>query len=297
MLGTHDELTNDPDGAYSQLIRLQEIKKDSSEQYGANDSDKLESFVESGRESRQRSLSPEIVNSSNKSFVVSNYRPTTLEGGSEFLPSEAASHKSKTPDVPFLRLAYLNKPEFPVLLIGTLAAAVTGAMQPILGLLVSKMINTFFEPADELRKDVKFWALMFVFFSVASFIFQPLRSYFFAVAGSKLIERIRLMCFEKIIHMEVGWFDKAQNSSGALGARLSTDAASIRTLVGDALGLLVQDIATIITALVIGFETSWQLSLIILVLLPLLLVNGHLQIKSMQGFSTDARVCALYTQM
>jgi ATP-binding cassette, subfamily B (MDR/TAP), member 1 len=268
LLGTHDELTNDPDGAYSQLIRLQEIKKDSSEQHGANDSDKLETFVESGRESR----------------------PTTL-GVSEFLPSAPASHKSKTPDVPFLRLAYLNKPEIPALLIGTLAAAVIGAMQPILGLLVSKMINTFFEPADELRKDVNFWALMFVFFSVASFVFQPLRSYFFAVAGSKLIKRIRLMCFEKIIRMEVGWFDKAENSSGALGARLSADAASIRTLVGDALGLLVQDIATVITALVIGFETSWQLSLIILVLLPLLLVNGHVQFKSMQGFSTDARVC------
>ncbi|MCI81571.1 ABC transporter B family member, partial [Trifolium medium] len=49
--------------------------------------------------------------------------------------------------------------------------------------------------------------------------------------------------------MDVGWFDKTENSSGALGARLSTDAASIRMLVGDALGLLVQDISTVITAL------------------------------------------------
>ena len=71
------------------------------------------------------------------------------------------------------------------------------------------------------------------------------------------------MCFEKIIQMEIGWFDKAENSSGALGARLSTDAASIRTLVGDALGLLVQDFATAITALVIAFDANWKLSLII----------------------------------
>jgi ATP-binding cassette subfamily B (MDR/TAP) protein 1 len=94
--------------------------------------------------------------------------------------------------------------------------------------------------------------------------------------------------------MEVGWFDKSENSSGALGARLSTDAASIRTLVGDALGLLVQDISTVITALVISFEANWQLSLVIIVLLPLLFVNGHFQIKSMQGFNTDAKVCALH---
>lgn len=218
----------------------------------------------------------------------------TSEEGSEVVPS-AASHKSKTPDISFRRLAYLNKQEIPVLLIGTLAAAVIGAMLPIYGLLISKMIITFFEPADKLRKDSKFWALIYVALSVASFALHPLRSYFFAVAGSKLIKKIRLMCFEKIIHMEVGWFDKAEHSSGALGARLSTDAASIRTLVGDALGLLVQDIATVVTALVIAFVANWQLSLIVLILLPLLLVNGHLQIKSMQGFSTDAKVCALHT--
>ncbi|KAK2412279.1 ABC transporter B family member [Trifolium repens] len=301
--GTHADLTKDPNGAYSQLIRLQEINKDSSEQYDANDSDKLENIVDSGRESSQRSLSRgssatrnssnnsfKASNSSNNSFKASNFIPTTLVRGSGFAPSaEAASFKSKTQDVPFLRLAYLNKPEIPVLLIGTLAAAVTGAMLPILGLLLSKMINTFFEPADKLRKDSKFWALIFISFGVASFAFHPLRSYFFAVAGSKLIKRIRLMCFEKIIHMEVGWFDKAENSSGSLGARLSTDAASIRSLVGDALGLLVQDIATVITALVISFEANWQLSLIIIVLVPLILVNGHFQIKSMQGFNTDAK--------
>jgi ATP-binding cassette subfamily B (MDR/TAP) protein 1 len=298
LLGTYAELTKDPDGAYSQLIRLQEIKKDSSEKYGANDSDMLENFVDSGRESSQRSLSrgsSGIGKSRDNSFRISNSIPTTLVKGAEVVPStSASSYISKTQDVPFLRLAYLNKPEIPVLLIGTLAAAVIGAILPIVGFLTSKMINTFFEPADKLRKDSKFWALIFISFGVASFAFHPLRSYFFAVAGSKLIKRIRLMCFEKIIHMEVGWFDKAENSSGSLGARLSTDAASIRSLVGDALGLLVQDIATVMTALVISFEANWQLSLIIIVLVPLILVNGHFQIKSMQGFNTDAKVCVLH---
>ncbi|TKY54331.1 ABC transporter B family member 4 [Spatholobus suberectus] len=297
--GTHAELTKDPDGAFSQLIRLQEIKRDS-EQHDANDSGRPENLVDSERQLSQRFSFPQSLsrgssgkgNSSQHSIRISNAMPTTLdlsetsEGGPEVLPS-AASHKPQ--EVSLLRIAYLNKPEIPVLLMGTLAAAATGAILPTVGLLLSHVINTFFEPADELRKDSKFWALIFVALSVAAFIFLPLRSYFFAVAGSKLIKRIRLMCFEKIIHMEIGWFDKAENSSGALGARLSTDAASIRTLVGDALGLLVQDIATAITALVIAFEANWQLSLIVLVLVPLVLLNGHAQMKSMQGFSTDAK--------
>jgi len=76
------------------------------------------------------------------------------------------------------------------------------------------------------------------------------------------------MCFEKIIHMEIGWFDKDENSSGALGARLSTDAVSIRILVGDALGLLVQDFTTTITALAMAFAANWQLSVIVVFLVP-----------------------------
>lgn len=212
----------------------------------------------------------------------------TSETGNVALPSAASD---KTPDVPFLRLAYLNKPEIPALLLGTLAAAVTGAILPIIGLFVSMMINTFFEPAEKLRKDSKFWALIFIAISAVCFIFHPLRSYLFAVAGSKLIQRIRLMCFEKIIHMEVGWFDKAEHSSGALGARLSTDAASIRTLVGDALGLLVQNIAAVIAGLVIAFEASWQLAFVVLALAPLLGLNGYVQMKFMKGFSADAKVC------
>ncbi|XP_022639726.1 ABC transporter B family member 4 isoform X4 [Vigna radiata var. radiata] len=297
--GTHADLTKDPDGAFSQLVRLQEIKRES-EQHDANYLSRPENLVDSKRQPSQRYSFPQSLSrgssgrgsSSQNSFRISNAMPTTQdhfetsEGGSGAFPS-AASDKPK--EISILRIAYLNKPEIPLLLLGTLAAAVTGAILPTVGLLLSHMINTFFEPADELRKDSKFWALIFVALSVGAFIFLPLRSYFFSVAGCKLIKRIRLMCFEKIIHMEISWFDKAENSSGALGARLSTDAASIRTLVGDALGLLVQDIATVVTALVIAFDANWQLSLIVLVLVPLIVLNGHLQMKSMQGFSTDAK--------
>jgi len=98
------------------------------------------------------------------------------------------------------------------------------------------------------------------------------------------------MCFEKVVNMEVSWFDEPEHSSGAIGARLSADAASVRALVGDALGLLVQNLATAIAGLLIAFLANWQLSLIILVLIPLMGLNGYIQIKFLKGFSADAKV-------
>jgi len=90
--------------------------------------------------------------------------------------------------------------------------------------------------------------------------------------------------------MEVGWFDEPEHSSGAIGARLSADAASVRALVGDALGLIVQNIATALTGLIIAFVASWQLAFIVLVLVPLIGMNGYIQMKFMKGSGTDAKV-------
>ena len=125
---------------------------------------------------------------------------------------------------------------------------------------------------------------------LASFLAIPARTYFFSVAGCKLIQRIRVMCFEKVVRMEVGWFDEPEHSSGAIGARLSADAASVRALVGDALGLLVENAASAVAGVVIAFVASWQLALIVLALIPLIGVNGFLQVKFMKGFSEDAKV-------
>jgi ATP-binding cassette subfamily B (MDR/TAP) protein 1 len=119
------------------------------------------------------------------------------------------------------------------------------------------------------------------------------RSYYFGVAGCKLIERIRAMCFEKVVRMEVGWFDEPENSSGAIGARLSADAATLRALVGDALAQIVQNIASVVAGLVIAFSASWQMAFVVLSLVPLLGMNGYIQRRSLGGFSADAKVCSI----
>lgn len=133
---------------------------------------------------------------------------------------EVSPQQKQTPEVPIRRLAYLNKPEIPVLIAGSIAASINGAIFPMFGVLFSRVIKAFYEPPEELKKDSNFWALMFILIGFISFLASPTQLYFFAVAGSKLIQRIRLMCFEKVVHMEIGWFDEPENSSGATGKNL-----------------------------------------------------------------------------
>ncbi|KAG2693166.1 hypothetical protein I3843_08G080500 [Carya illinoinensis] len=300
--GSHSELLKDRDGAYSQLIRLQEGKQKS--KHTSDDQNRLEITAESFRNSsfRQKSQRASILrsisrgssgvgNSSHHSFSSAFGVPVGLDviDTAALERDNGFIARKQFQEVPIRRLAYLNKPEFPILLIGTVAATINGVLLPIFGLLMSKVIKTFFEPPHELRKDSKFWAIIFIVLGLVAFLAHPARGYFFAVAGSKLIQRIRSMCFEKVVHMEVGWFDEPENSSGCIGAKLSADAATVRALVGDTLSQIVESLASLVAGLVIAFTASWELALIILALVPLLGVNGYIQKRSMKEFCANAK--------
>ncbi|XP_077251466.1 ABC transporter B family member 4-like [Tasmannia lanceolata] len=293
--GSHSELLKDPSGAYSQLIHLQEINPNSEKTI--TDQDIMSDYAKqsSRRMSFRRSISRGSsgrIGSSRHSFSLSFGLPTGLEiqanGAEEPDISPPLSQQPK--NVPLRRLAYLNKPEIPVLLLGSIAATINGLILPIFGVLISSIIRTFYEPPSKLRKDSKFWASMFVVLGLGSFLTAPARSYFFSVAGGRLIKRIRSKSFEKVVNMEVGWFDDSENSSGAIGARLSADAATVRSLVGDTLALIVQNTASLVAGLVIAFSASWQLAFIVLAMGPLLGISGWVQMRFMKGFSADAKM-------
>ncbi|KAK6162939.1 hypothetical protein DH2020_002780 [Rehmannia glutinosa] len=297
--GTHFELLKDPQGVYSNLIHSQEVNEEMEQ--SVDDKHKADITIKSDTGFNQRissvrslsSVSSGAESTSSHSMSFSNTTPMVLHFPKDSLADENAISPEISKDLPkvsIFRLARLNKPEAPVLIAGAIFAVISGALLPIFGLLASSAIKTFYGLPHKLKEDSEFWALMFVILGAVSLIAYPSRTYLFSVAGNKLIQRVRLMCFEKIVYMEIGWFDKPENSSGVIGARLSTDAALVRALVGDALAQLVQEAASLVVGFAIAFEASWQLALIALAMIPLIIFNGYVQMRSVRGFSRDAKL-------
>ncbi|ESQ55610.1 hypothetical protein EUTSA_v10024238mg [Eutrema salsugineum] len=292
--GTHDEMIQDPNGAYSQLVRLQEGSKEEANETEIPESTSLDNVERSGSHrlssAMRRSVSRNSSSSRHSFSLASNF---FIPGAVNVNQTEDNHHETETvrhKKVSLKRLAYLNKPEIPVLFLGSLAAMAHGTLFPIFGLLLSSSINMFYEQPNKLKKDSRFWALIYVTLGLANFVVIPVQNYFFGVAGGRLIKRIRSLSFDKVVHQEISWFDDTSNSSGAIGARLSTDAATVRSLVGDALALIVQNISTVIAGLIIAFSANWILALIVLALSPLIVMQGYLQTKFLTGFSADAKV-------
>ncbi|CAD5194629.1 unnamed protein product [Musa acuminata subsp. malaccensis] len=286
--GSHAELIKDPYGSYSQLIRLQEFHEQEEESM-IPESDAMDlSYIRrsgSSNLSSRRSVG-------RRSSSLGRSRRNSMQGSrpeGDRLDEEGADEDEMDKKASVRRLAYLNKPETLVLVLGSIVAAINGVIFPVFGIVISSVLKTFYEPPDELRKDSKFWAVMFVLLGVVTFLVLPAQHYLFGVAGGKLIERVRFLSFERLVHQEIGWFDKPSNTSGQIGARLSADASTVRKLVGDSLSLVVQNIATCIAGLAIALLANWKLGLIVLVLLPLLSLQEYAQIKFLRGFSEDAK--------
>jgi ATP-binding cassette subfamily B (MDR/TAP) protein 1 len=94
--------------------------------------------------------------------------------------------------------------------------------------------------------------------------------------------------FAAVLRQEVAWFDRDENSSGAITARLATDATVVRGLVGDRLSLVTQTLALIAISFAIGFALNWRLAFVILATYPLIVASSVCQQVMLKGFAIDA---------
>jgi ATP-binding cassette subfamily B (MDR/TAP) protein 1 len=77
---------------------------------------------------------------------------------------------------------------------------------------------------------------------------------------------------------EISWFDKDENSSGQVSARLSADATTVKGAIGDRISLMVQNFTLLVTAFVISFILQWKLAFVILASFPLMVFASIVEV-------------------
>uniref|UniRef100_A0A8C3Y8S0 Bile salt export pump n=1 Tax=Catharus ustulatus TaxID=91951 RepID=A0A8C3Y8S0_CATUS len=190
--------------------------------------------------------------------------------------------------VPFTRILKYNASEWPYLVLGSLAAAVNGAVNPLYALLFSQILGTFSILDEENQKNqINGVCVLFVLVGVVSFFTQFLQGYTFAKSGELLTRRLRKIGFQAMLGQDIGWFDDRKNSPGALTTRLATDASQVQGATGSQIGMIVNSFTNIGVAMIIAFYFSWKLSLVIMCFLPFLALSGAVQAKMLTGFASQ----------
>jgi ATP-binding cassette subfamily B (MDR/TAP) protein 1 len=198
------------------------------------------------------------------------------------LPAKSLSDPN--PPVGTMRFVRLNKPEWGFYVIGMIGAAASGVIMPFFSILFTSLLTAL--GTDK----ANFWALMFVFLSIANFVcyfsFEGLLGY----AGAKLVRRVRGLSFEALLRQEIGFFDEEENTTGALTAKLSDDASLVPGVTARYYASFVQGFAGLLAGFIIAFLGSWQLTLVVIGLIPLMGVAGFIQFKTLQGFGSKTRL-------
>eukprot|EP01025_Chloroclados_australasicus_P040707 TRINITY_DN4266_c0_g1_i1.p1 TRINITY_DN4266_c0_g1~~TRINITY_DN4266_c0_g1_i1.p1 ORF type:complete len:1011 (+),score=131.92 TRINITY_DN4266_c0_g1_i1:85-3033(+) len=306
--GSHDELIQNQSGAYYTLVKLQqqhvskEQDEESSTKVPIQDVDEVimstddPSITHSYGESKRASVdimrwfqpSSEARNEQSRRSVEMK---SIKEDSKQLVEGDGSGEEEqdKEKKVGMMRLWQYNKSEWPFAIFGGFASICLGAAMPTFSIALTDMVEVFFmtnkyDAQDGARK----WALIFFAIGAGWLIFSLVQQYCFGVMGQKLAKRIRQLLMGAILRQEIGWFDKDENTSGSITSRLATDTLYVRGAVGDALGLLVQNIVTIVAGFVIAFITDWKMALVISAIFPLMAVASITQTKFIMGFSSSA---------
>uniref|UniRef100_A0A7N8Y4Y8 ATP-binding cassette, sub-family B (MDR/TAP), member 4 n=1 Tax=Mastacembelus armatus TaxID=205130 RepID=A0A7N8Y4Y8_9TELE len=277
-LGTHSQLL-EKHGVYHMLVTTQVI-------HIHGHTHKLFNGQEAEHELSAGEKSPLVKSLSDFSL---NRRKSTR--GSSFAASEGKKEeerkdaKDKTeeeenvPLVSFFKIIRLNLPEWPYIVVGTICAIINGVMQPMFSIIFSKIITVFTEPDQEVvRQRSIMFALMFAVMGCVSFITMFLKGYCFGKSGEILTLKLRLKAFKSMMRQDLGWFDNPKNSVGALTTRLATDAAQVQGV-----SLKGENLANIGTGVTISLVYGWELTLLLLVVVPIMAVAGAVEIKMLTG--------------
>ncbi|XP_009569142.2 ATP-dependent translocase ABCB1 isoform X2 [Cuculus canorus] len=188
------------------------------------------------------------------------------------------------PAVSYLRILALNKPEWPYVLLGVIAAAVIGAVHPAFAVVFGKIIGAFQETDPEKRsKNTLVLSLMFLLLGVIILVAYIIQGFMFGKSGETLTKRLRSLSFRALLQQEIGWYDDHKNAVGVLLTRLATDASQAKGATGSRLGLMTMTVFTLLTAIIIAFVYGWQLTLLILACIPFVIAANSVNLSSVSG--------------
>jgi ATP-binding cassette subfamily B (MDR/TAP) protein 1 len=296
--GTHDDLT-ERDGPYYRLVEAQRIneEKDADALDDSEDEDSAENMNKAhiARVKSVASGSSAILKEEAEAFEADMRRLDSRKSVSSVVlskrPTERGNHKySLWTLIKFI--ASFNKEEWKYMVIGLCFSILAGGGQPTQAFLYAKAISALSYPPSQyakLRSEANFWSLMFLVVGIVQFITFSAHGIAFAFSSERLIRKARSQAFRTMLRQDINFFDREENSTGALTSFLSTETKHLSGISGQTLGTILMTSTTLIAAIVISLSFGWKLALVCISVVPVLLGCGFYRFYMLAAFQSRSK--------
>jgi ATP-binding cassette subfamily B (MDR/TAP) protein 1 len=185
-----------------------------------------------------------------------------------------------------------NRQEWIYMSIGIFCSVITGGGNPTQAVFFAKAVNSLILPPaqyNKLRSDANFWSWMYFMLALVQFSAYIIQGYVFAVCSERLVHRARLQAFRTMLRQDVAFFDKEENTAGALTSFLSTETTHLAGMSGVTLGTILSVVVTLIAAFSVSLAIGWKLSLVCISTVPILLGCGFFRFWMLARFQAKAK--------
>ncbi|KNE72357.1 hypothetical protein AMAG_16841 [Allomyces macrogynus ATCC 38327] len=286
--GTHQQLI-EKQGFYWSLVKDQQVSS------GQDDEDD-DQAADAGEESEiETGAGAPLIRAKSNASHAPSVDPSTVvsKGGREAKAGgELVTIEDEVPDEksPFLRAMRLNLDQWYWTFPGMLFALCAGAITPIYALVYASAITDFglnYNHPDKVRELGQTWALVFLGIAFGAGVANYLQILCFTVSGEAAVKKVRSAAFRSLLRQEQGFFDRKENSIGALAGKLAVESALIRKLVGDVLGTLVQVTCSLLVGCGLAIYYGWKLALVTLAGAPIVMLAGMYQSRATKGLNNS----------
>ncbi|EEH49756.1 uncharacterized protein PADG_05835 [Paracoccidioides brasiliensis Pb18] len=296
--GTHDELV-DRNGAYLRLVEAQRINEERSAQAPLEEEEDEEDILLSKEYSPARQPSGPAQSASTGRYAGAGdeeelQRTDTKKSLSSLILSKRAPESTQKYSLLTLIRFILsfNKPERGLMVAGLFVSIICGGGQPSMAVFFAKAINALSLPPqfyDKLRSDSNFWSLMFLILGLVTFFAYCVQGTLFAICSEQLIHRARREAFRSMLRQDIVFFDREENSTGALTSFLSTETKHLSGVSGVTLGTILLVTTTLGASLIVGLVIGWKLALVCVSTIPVLLACGYYRFYILAIFQTRSQ--------
>ena len=155
-----------------------------------------------------------------------------------------------------------------------------GAIYPAQALLFSELMDVFLLPQPQRSDRGNFFALMFFVVALANLLCYGLMGWSTNIVVQEMNHKYRKEIFDQILKQDMKFFDRPENTAGALTSRLSSNPQSIAELMGFNIALIFVSLVNLVASCALALGYSWRLGVVVVFAgLPPLVVSGIIRMR------------------